>query len=124
MSKNRSHMPQRLHAADNICIPFIHSFIHSIIATKNKTLIIMSEARVPVRSRPTRTKPEPAARERILKDDTLEAVAEYINAGKGNSRARKTKKRRSKILFMEQFLFLDANSTLFSSLIYKYSQEH
>ncbi|KAG0250719.1 NAD-dependent protein deacetylase sirtuin-2 [Mortierella polycephala] len=42
----------------------------------------MSEARVPVRSRPTRTKPEPVARERILKDDTLEAVAEYINAGK------------------------------------------
>ncbi|KAF9180899.1 NAD-dependent protein deacetylase sirtuin-2 [Haplosporangium sp. Z 767] len=45
----------------------------------------MSEVRVPVKSRPTRTKPEPAARELILKDDTLEAVAEYINAGKAKN---------------------------------------
>ncbi|KAF9088080.1 NAD-dependent protein deacetylase sirtuin-2 [Mortierella sp. AD031] len=41
----------------------------------------MAAPRVPVKSRPTRTKAEPEPRTCILKDGTIESVAEYINNG-------------------------------------------
>ncbi|KAG0301119.1 NAD-dependent protein deacetylase sirtuin-2, partial [Dissophora globulifera] len=41
----------------------------------------MAAPRIPVKSRPTRGKTEPEPRVNIIKDGTLEAIADYINEG-------------------------------------------
>ncbi|KAG0210860.1 NAD-dependent protein deacetylase sirtuin-2 [Mortierella sp. GBA30] len=45
----------------------------------------MAAVRIPVKSRPARVKAEPEPRVHILKDDTLESVAEFINEGKAKN---------------------------------------
>ncbi|KAI8594727.1 DHS-like NAD/FAD-binding domain-containing protein [Dissophora ornata] len=45
----------------------------------------MAAPRVPLKSRPTRAKADPEPRVNVLKDGTLEAVAEYINEGKAKN---------------------------------------
>ncbi|KAI1320200.1 NAD-dependent protein deacetylase sirtuin-2 [Mortierella claussenii] len=45
----------------------------------------MAAARVPVKSRPTRAKADPEPRVHILKEGTLESVAEFINEGKAKN---------------------------------------
>ncbi|KAI7820022.1 DHS-like NAD/FAD-binding domain-containing protein [Gamsiella multidivaricata] len=45
----------------------------------------MAAARIPVKSRPTRAKADPEPRVPVIKDGSLEAVAEYINEGKAKN---------------------------------------